>query len=341
MKSWNKRVLIISLTLIVSLIASLCFIYINSFAPPNRNRVIVEISRGIGLREIASKLEESGVVPSDKIFILFVVLKGKQNKLQAGEYEFDPGDSMSGVLEKLVRGDVIVRKITIPEGLNVNEIADVLESKGVISGKEFIEKATSASLAKQLIGKPLSSLEGYLFPETYFYKKGVIAEELINMMTSRFKIIWDSLKVERDDTSLTDQEIVTLASIIEKETGDPSERNMISEVFHNRLKLGMRLESDPTVMYALGNDFDGDLTREQMKTTSNYNTYSILGLPPGPITNPGRASLEAALNPTDFNYLYFVSKGNGRHEFSTNYRDHLRAVKKYQDRSGTIEKKPW
>jgi UPF0755 protein len=340
MKFLKNRLSIISLTLIVLLIPSVCFVYFNYFVPSNTKKVIFEISRGTGLREIATKIEKCGVVKSDKIFILYVMFKGKHNRLQAGEYEFSPGESMSDVIEKIARGDVIVRKITIPEGLNINEIADLLETKGVISRREFIEKATRADLAKELIGKPLSSFEGYLFPETYYYKKGVTAEELINMMTSRFKIIWNSLKIRRDEINLTDQEIVTLASIIEKETGEPSERNMISEVFHNRLKLGMRLESDPTVIYALGNNFDGDLTREKLKTTSNYNTYRISGLPPGPIANPGKASLEAALNPTDFNYLYFVSKGEGRHEFSTSYRDHRKAVNKYQKRSRTIGKTP-
>jgi UPF0755 protein len=340
MKFLNHRLVIISLTLILLLIPSVCFVYFNYFIPSNNKKVIFEISRGMGLREIATKLEDLGVIKSDKFFILFVTMKGKQRGLQAGEYEFGPGESMSDVIEQIVHGDVIVKKITIPEGLNIYEIADLLERKGVVSGKDFIKKATSADLATKLIGKPLSSVEGYLFPDTYYYKKGVTAEELIDMMTSRFKLVWNSLKIQRDGSNLSDQEIVTLASIIEKETGEPSERNMISEVFHNRLKLGMRLESDPTVIYALGANFDGDLTKEKLKMTSNYNTYQISGLPPGPIANPGKASLEAALNPTNFKYLYFVSTGKGRHKFSTNYRDHLKAVNKYQKRSRTIGKTP-
>jgi UPF0755 protein len=340
MKFLNNRLVIISLALILLLIPSVCFVYFNYFVPSNTKKVIVEISRGMGLREIAAKLEECGVLKSDKFFILFVMVKGKRNRLQAGEYEFSPGESMSDVTGKIVRGDVKVRKITIPEGLNIYEIADLLEKKGVVSRKEFIEKARRADLATEFIGKPSTSFEGYLFPETYYYKKGVTAEELINMMTSRFESVWNSLKSERDGINLSDQEIVTLASIIEKETGEPSERSMISEVFHNRLRLGMRLESDPTVIYGLGNEFDGDLTREKLKMTSNYNTYLISGLPPGPIANPGKASLEAALNPTDFNYLYFVANGDGGHEFSTNYRDHVKAVHKYQTRSGTIGKTP-
>ncbi|MGB7293191.1 MAG: endolytic transglycosylase MltG [Thermodesulfobacteriota bacterium] len=340
MKFLPNKLVVILLTLVLLLIASVCYVYFDYFVQSNTKKVILEISRGMGLREIATKLEEYGVVRSDKIFILFVMFKGKQNRLQAGEYEFSPEESLSDVIEKIVRGDVIVRKITIPEGLNIYEIADLLETMGVVSRKEFIEKARRADLATEIIGKQLTSFEGYLFPETYYYKKGVTAEELINTMASRFKSVWNSLKIHRDEINLSDEEIVTLASIIEKETGEPSERNMISEVFHNRLKLGMRLESDPTVIYALGDNFDGDLTREKLKMTSNYNTYRISGLPPGPIANPGKASLEAALNPTDFNYLYFVSDGEGRHEFSTNYRDHLKAVNKYQKRSGTIGKTP-
>lgn len=340
MKLVNNRIVMISAAVILLLIPSVCFFYFYSFVPSNTKKVIFEISRGMGLREIAAKLEECGVVKSDKFFILLAMLKGKQNRLQAGEYEFNPGESLSDVIEKIVRGEVIVRKITIPEGLNIYEIADLLEKKGVVSGKEFTEKAKRADLATEFIGKPSTSFEGYLFPETYYYKKGVTAEELINMMTSRFKSVWNSLKNHRNGTNLSDQEIVTLASIIEKETGEPSERRMISEVFHNRLKLGMRLESDPTVIYGLGNEFDGNLTREKLKMTSNYNTYLFSGLPPGPIANPGKASLEAALDPTDFNYLYFVANGEGGHEFSKSYTDHVKAVHKYQKRSETIGKTP-
>lgn len=339
MKFLNNRLVIIS-ALIFLLIPSVCFVYLNYFIPSNTKKVIIEISRGMGLREISAKLEESGVVRSDKFFMLLVMFKGKQNKLQAGEYEFAPGESLSDVIEKIVRGKVIVRKITIPEGLNMYEIADLLDKKGVISGKEFIEEAERADLATEFIGKPSTSFEGYLFPETYYYKKGVTAEELINVMTSRFKSVWNSLNNHRNETDLSDQEIVTLASIIEKETGEPSERRMVSEVFHNRLKLGMRLESDPTVIYGLGIKFDGKLTKEKLKMMSNYNTYLISGLPPGPIANPGRASLEAALNPTEFNYLYFVANGEGGHEFSKSYRDHIKAVHKYQKRSETIGKTP-
>jgi UPF0755 protein len=185
----------------------------------------------------------------------------------------------------------------------------------------------------------MSSFEGYLFPDTYSYTKGIISEEFIRVMVSRFKKVYGSLKTQYREVNLTDREVVTLASIIEKETGSAYERPLISAVFHNRLRLAMRLESDSTVIYGLGGDFDGDLTKENLRTEATYNTYRSMGLPPGPISNPGKDSLESALNPAKVNYLYFVSKGDGTHYFSSDYRDHREAVFKYQKQSGATEKK--
>jgi len=309
--------------------------YLNYYSYKPQKRVIVEIPPGWGLGEISRVLEHSGVVKSDKAFIIYVTFKGVQDNLQAGEYEFNRTDNLPSVIDKLVQGDVIGRKFTIPEGLTINEIASLLEKEGVLPREEFIEQAGKTNLAKQLLGENIVSFEGYLFPETYFYKKGITAEEIIGKMVRRFNTVWNSLKNQGSDIDLSDHEFVTLASIIENETGDPDERNLISEVFHNRLGIGMRLESDPTVIYALGSKFNGNLTRDELKTESAYNTYVYSGLPPGPIANPGKESLQAALNPSKHNFLYFVSKGNGTHVFSKNYKDHLKAVKKYQNRSRT------
>ena len=324
---------ILTLLLITSFVGIYGYLNYYSYTPPNK--VIVEIPRGRGLKEISRMLEHSGIVKSDKAFIVYVTIKRVQNRLQAGEYKFSPADNMSSVIDKLVNGDVIVRKFTIPEGLNINEIANLLEEKGVLTKEEFIEKAEDSNFAKQLLGENIANFEGYLFPETYFYKKRTTAEEIIAKMVSRFNKVWNSLKVNDSNIDLSDHEIVTLASIIEKETGDPGERKSISEVFHNRLEIGMRLESDPTVVYDLGITFNGDLTKDHLKTKSEYNTYINSGLPPGPIANPGKESLAAALNPSEYHFLYFVSKGNGTHAFSKNYKDHLKAVKKYQKRSRT------
>jgi UPF0755 protein len=339
MESGKKRLATVTIAAIGLIAFLVGFIYFTYFlSSPNKN-VIVEIPKGLGLKGIALKLEESGVIKNDKVFVLYVMIKGAQNKLKAGEYEFKPGDSMARVVEKLEKGDVIVRRITIQEGLTVNEIGELLEKNGIMSKEEFLKKALSREFARELLGGSISSFEGYLFPDTYYYAKGITSEEFIRMMVSRFKKVYESLKTESVGVNLTDQEIVILASIIEKETGNASERPLISAVFHNRLRLGMKLESDPTVIYGLGSDFNGNLTKDDLRTETSYNTYKTLGLPPAPIANPGKDSLQAALNPARVNYLYFVSKGDGSHHFSSNYRDHQEAVARYQKKSNITERK--
>jgi UPF0755 protein len=323
------------------------FIYFTYFIPPTSQRaekVTLEIPKGSRLKDIALELKRAGAIRSDKLFILFVLVKGDKSRLKAGEYEFEPGDSLSRIIEKLVKGDVVIRRVTIPEGFTINEIAELLERNGIMPKGAFFEKAHSSEFAKELLGDPsLPSLEGYLFPDSYSYKKGITPEEFIRTMVARFKEVYGPLRAKSGELNLTDHEIVILASIIEKETGNVSERPLISAVFHNRLRFGMRLESDPTVIYGMDN-FDGNLTKKDLRTETKYNTYKIFGLPPGPISNPGRDSFEAALNPAKVNYLYFVSRGDGTHEFSSNYRDHRRAVTEYQGRgvlqyAPTIEKK--
>ena len=328
MKFNFRNFFIVSIVLLSFFLIS-AFAYL-AFYSTSKEKVVIEITNGLGLKDIAQRLEESRVITSGEVFIIYVLFKGVGSRLQAGEYEFQPGATISSVAKKLVIGDIVVRKITIPEGLNINEIGELLEKEGVVSKKEFMIRASSVEFTEELLGHSFSSFEGYLFPETYFYKKGITSDDLIRLMVTRYKKVWGSVSRSVRDSKLNEHEIVTLASIIQKETGVPDERYLISDVFHNRLRLGMRLESDPTVIYGLGNDFNGDLTKEKLKHDSGYNTYINFGLPPGPIANPGKGSLEAALNPPESNYLYFVSKGDGTHEFSTNYRDHINAVNKYQ-----------
>jgi UPF0755 protein len=324
---------VIFFLLIITVLSAL-FLYFSYFLPSLGKKVVVDIPRGMGLSQIALSLEESGVIRNEKLFVLFVFLKGAQNRLKAGEYEFRPGDSLNQIIEKLIKGDVIVRKITIPEGLTMDQIAELLDANGVMSGEDFMEKAKSTVFAREILGDSVASFEGYLFPDTYSYTKGITPEELIMMMTSRFKKVYEALGSGSPEPQLTNHEIVILASIIEKETGDGSERPLISAVFYNRLRLGMRLESDPTVIYGLGRDFDGNLRKEHLTNeASSYNTYRSSGLPPGPIANPGKESLWAALNPARVDYVYFVSKGDGTHHFSSDYRDHSEAVIKYQKKT--------
>jgi UPF0755 protein len=339
MKFSKKIAIMIGVILMTFVIGFIYLTYSVPSTPQTTQKMILEIPKHSGLKDVASKLESAGVIKSHNLFILSVLIRGYKNKLKAGEYEFDPGDSLNRTIGKLVRGEVVVHKITIPEGFAMNEIAELLERDGVMSKEVFLEKAHSGEFAKELLGDHCPSFEGYLFPDSYSYKKGITPDELIRMMVARFKEVYVPLRAKSGELDLTDREIVILASIIEKETGNVSERPLVSAVFYNRLKLGMRLESDPTVIYGMGS-FDGNLRKKDLQTETRYNTYVIFGLPPGPISNPGRDSLEAALNPAQVNFLYFVSRGDGTHEFSSTYRDHRKAVTEYQKGLSPNERKP-
>ena len=237
--------------------------------------IIVEIPKGAGLKEISSKLKGSGVIKSDKLFILYVMSEGWQDTLKAGEYEFDKGSTMSDVAGKIVTGDVLLYRVTIPEGLTVKEIAGLLNKKGVVEEQEFILETENKELLRELLGHGAISFEGYLFPETYSYSRSPKSQELIRLMVGRFKAVYEPLQDIGDMVSLTDNEIMTLASIIEKETGAAFERPMISAVFHNRLRIGMKLDSDPTVIYGMGESYNGNLRRRDLREVTEYNTYVI------------------------------------------------------------------
>jgi UPF0755 protein len=233
------------------------------------------------------------------------------------------------IMEKMVKGQVELYKLTVPEGLNIYQIADRVVRAGFAENAAFIAAATHADLARKN-GIPAETCEGYLFPETYYFPKTVKVETIISTMVKRFWKVFNTAWKERaNQLGFSIHQIVTLASIIEKETGASFERPLISSVFHNRLKRKMRLESDPTVIYGL-KDFDGNLKRAHLETPTPYNTYKIMGLPVGPIANPGKKSLKAALYPADTKFIYFVSKKDRTHKFSTNLKDHNQAVRKYQ-----------
>lgn len=298
--------------------------------PSVKEDIVVSIPKGSGLKRISDTLMKSGVIANDNLFILYVIKEGLQGDLKAGEYEFKKGSTMSEVVSQIVAGDVLLYRVTIPEGLTVKEIAKLLDSKGVVGEEDFIVETQNQEFIKELLGNDAASFEGYLFPETYSYSRSPNPKELIVLMVDRFKAVFEPLKELRSESNLTDQEIVTLASIIEKETGTASERPTISAVFQNRLRIGMKLDSDPTVIYGMGENYKGNIRRKDLKEETPYNTYIIKGLPPGPIANPGKDSIMAVFEPADVKYLYFVSKGDGTHHFSNSFREHQNAVNKYQ-----------
>jgi UPF0755 protein len=293
------------------------------------DETIVTVDRGQSFEKTAHILQTHGLINQPFKFRLLARFSGADKRIQAGEYILSPNLSPQDILDKMVSGKVRLYKFTVPEGSNLNQIAGIIDSAGLADRQLFLQLANDTRFIES-IGNSADTLEGYLFPDTYFFPKNVAAERIIESMIDRLQSeITDEWRQRASEINLTMHEVITLASIIEKETGAAAERPLISSVFHNRLKKKMRLETDPTVIYGIKN-FDGNLTRKHLETKTPYNTYRISGLPPGPIASPGKAAIEAALFPADTSYLFFVSKKDGTHQFSTNLADHNRAIRKYQ-----------
>ncbi len=296
--------------------------------------VKVDIDKGMSLGAIAKRLEERGVIRRAKSFVALALSKNAASKLRAGEFHIRRHEKLEKVLEILVSGPMRHRSITIPEGYSLRQVANRMIKTG-IDTKPVLDALISAGQFAKDLNLPDDSLEGYLFPDTYYYAKGEGAHTLFTRMVERFNEVYDDRMEKRaKKIGLTKHQVVTLASIVEKETGQAFERPMIAAVFHNRLKKKMRLQSDPTVIYGMGASFKGNLTKKNLRQTTAYNTYKIKGLPPGPIANPGKEALEAVLWPKDSKALYFVARNDGTHVFSTRYRDHVNAVNRFQKRRG-------
>ena len=294
----------------------------------------VEIAPGTGSRAIGKALVDAGVVRDEWTFRLAVLLTGTQRELKAGEYRFTTPASAKDVARKLARGDVFLRPITFPEGLSVKEMASIYESRGLGTSAAFLAAARDTSAVKAL-DPAARDLEGYLFPDTYNVPRKMNAHALVRQMVQAFlRVYGETVQREVDARGGTLREVVTLASLVEKEAAQPEERPIIAAVYQNRLRIGMGLQCDPTVIYALekAGRYTGNLTKADLRINSPYNTYKYAGLPPGPIASPGRASLEAATRPASVDYLYFVSRNDGSHVFATTLAEHNRNVAMWQVR---------
>lgn len=291
--------------------------------------VIVTIPRGTSVRGIRDILAREGIIRSDIRFLLLAKFSGYSSRLQAGEFRFRTGIKPGEALRELAFARSIEYPITIPEGLRAAEIAEIFGEYGWCNPKKFITLVSDKSFLEKLGFGHLDSLEGYLFPDTYLFTRDIRgAENIIPIMVKRFTEVWSELAAGIDEEQDREKTVI-LASIVEKETGAAEERPLIAGVFHNRLQLGMRLQSDPTVVYG-SKKFAGTISKRDLRTPTPYNTYTLSGLPVGPICNPGKEALEAVLDPTPTSSLYFVSKNNGTHHFSTSLTEHNRAVGKYQ-----------
>jgi len=292
----------------------------------------VVIAPGTGTAAIGRVLVGRGIIRDDVAFRAALWWTGRSRELQAGEYRFDRPLAAVDVVERLARGHVYARALTFPEGLTIHEMAAMYESRGFGAAARFIEAAANASLIRDLDARAVD-LEGYLFPDTYALPRETPASRLIAMMVDRFRAMYtDEWRRAAEEQGLTTRQVVALASLVEKETGKADERPIVAAVYRNRLNIGMGLQADPTVVYALqkAGRYTGNIRRDDLALDSPYNTYRHAGLPPGPIAAPGAASLEAALTPAHVSYLYFVSRNDGSHAFAQTLAEHNRNVREFQ-----------
>lgn len=321
---------LVALTLVSLTFGSVFLVYVNKPAGNNKAEVMVNIEPGMSLTQVANLLSSKQIIASSTTFRIYTYLKGNQGDIQAGEYLLSPSLKPANILKKLTSGETVAHTITIPEGFRILEIADLFAAAGLANQNRFIEATRDPELLKKL-KIPTPDLEGYLFPDTYQFRRQSSEKEIVRTMLSNFetRLLKPEILKQAKQRGLTLHQVITLASLIEKETGLPKERPLISSVFHNRLKLKMLLQTDPTVIFALSG-FDGNIRKKDLSIDSPYNTYLYKGLPPGPIASPGEDSVIAALNPAASDALYFVSRKDGSHQFSTNLIDHNKAVVKYQ-----------
>jgi UPF0755 protein len=305
---------------------------INPGPPSSDSNIEVVIPRRSSISEIEHILAGKKIIRDDRRFSMLALLTGAAKKLRAGEYRFETGKRPLAIIDLLKKGKVLYRPVTMPEGTAMSKVADILETENWIDRTKFFDLAYDPEFLTEM-GVEADSLEGYLFPDTYYLSRGQQNEEgIIRIMVSKHFQIYNKLikdkKINRQN--LTHHEVITLAAIVEKETGLSHERPMVASVFLNRLEKGMRLQADPTVRYNQP-DITGPLRRSELKKPTPYNTYIIKGLPPGPITNPGEAAIAAVISPAETDYLYFVSKNDGSHYFSRTLKEHNRAVARYRD----------
>jgi UPF0755 protein len=320
-------VLLVLLTFLVLSLSS----YLHFLASPygyGRNVKVFDFSSGYTMKKISKELKSSRIIGSATLFSLHARIQKADEKVQAGTYRFTDGMSPSEILKKLINGDVYEVRFVVPEGYSIYQIAELLESRKIFPKDSFLKQCFNPALLQEL-SIPAKSVEGFLLPRTYSIKPGTDATILIKEMVAQFRSTY-AFKYANQAKSLgmPELELLTLASMIEKEAVVPAERPLIASVFFNRLKKNMPLQSDPTAVYGI-RAFAGKISKKDILRETPYNTYSISGLPPGPIGNPGEDSIKAVLSPAQTPYLYFVARKDGTHHFSATLEEHNRAVEKY------------
>ena len=312
-------------------------------AEAQEEKILIDVPPGRTFIGVANELQRLGLIKNVFYFRIYARLTVGSNNLKVGEYELSRNMGPKDILKTLSSGHSYARTFTIPEGTNMYEIAQVLESKNLGTAASFLKLFKDKVFIKSLLGEELHSFEGYLYPETYHFTKYTGQKEIVAAMVKNFLFTYGQLKGP-NPLNLTRHQIVTMASVIEKETGAPEERPLIGSVFYNRLNTPMRLQSDPTILYGIM-DRTGvmkkNISREDLIAHTRYNTYKVDGLPFGPIANPGKESLRAVFQPAQSKYLYFVSRNDGTHVFSETLEQHNNAVRRFQLDRRAREGKSW
>jgi len=326
---FSPKILVVSAARILPVSLLLWYLICLLFPPGNGSKIHdISFPPGSGIRKLAGELKANGMIRSSWHFMLVTRLRGQAHRLKAGDYRFNDAMTPDVILGKLVAGDVDFRKFAFPEGYSIHQAAELLEQKGYFKSATFLEKCRDPALLKRL-GLVGPTVEGYLYPATYNLSRSGTEEQLIAQMVAQFEKRYADLTHRVGAaTGLSRHQVVTMASLIEKEAIAAVEKPVIASVFHNRLRIGMPLQSDPTAVYGV-RAFAGKVTKSDIERPSPYNTYLIKGLPPGPIGNPGIEALQAALHPASTQYLYFVARQDGTHQFSRTLDEHNRAVTKY------------
>lgn len=333
MKRLSNPYLPIGAILLAAVLLPLCYAIFVPHKIPVPVPVHLEIKRGDSLSRITSRLYSSKLIGSEWLFKWTVLASGNDKSFQTGRYRIERDMSVFDLIRLLKKGNPVLLEVTVPEGTKMADIFDLLNRAGFRNARRYRETVSHRRFVRSL-GLPsgVEYLEGFLYPDTYKFADDVSERKIIETMVENFfSRIPANYAKQAEKIGLSFYKAVILASIIEKETSAEEERGLISSVFHNRLNINMRLQTDPTVIYGIKN-FKGNLTRKQLRTPSKYNTYLNYGLPPTPIANPGLGSLLAAVRPAETDFLFFVAMGNGRHKFSVDYRSHLKAVRQYQKR---------
>jgi UPF0755 protein len=341
---WNLFLLLLLGAALPPTIKLSLFAY-SAYQPESTQAIFIAVAKGENPNDITKTLMSSGILANAKDFIWLGRITRQWRKIKAGEYKVSPAMAPIEIFTIITSGISAAHPITVREGENLYEISDELAERGLVATSQFIHLSQDPQFIAtfpEFSDRPPQSLEGYYFPDTYYFNRTLTAPEMARQMVKQFFTYWGKSQADRaEQLRMTRHEVITLASMIEKETGAPEERAIISSVFHNRLKKQMKLQSDPTTIYGMWSRYQGKIHRSDLLAKNEYNTYAIKALPIGPIGNPGREAISAALYPSETPYLYFVSHNDGTHQFSQTFEEHNAAVRKFQLDPKARQGKSW